>query len=410
MRILFVHNNFPAQFRNLADDLRQEGRHELVAIGAENAADVPGIKVIRYATPDLNAPEIHAFARRFDAESRRAEQVLYAATTLIDGGFEPDLIFAHCGWGESLPLRALFPQARIAIYCEYFYRREGQDVAFDSIDGRMGVDGLTQVHAFNASTLLAMTDADILISPTQWQRSTYPKDFQSRIQVAHEGVDIEIARPDPLAWFELPGGRRLTREDEIVTYLSRSLEPMRGFHVFLRAAIEILAARPRAQIVIVGATKPSYGPLAPDGSDWKTHLLRELLPALDLSRVHFLEPQPYGDFLSLLQISSAHVYLTYPFVLSWSLIEAMAVGAPLVASDTEPVREVLEHGRNALLTPFHDPRTLAETVARTLADPAQGALRARQARADAAAFFDRRTCVASLREILGLKRAESAAA
>ena len=405
MRVLFVHNNFPAQFRNLATDLADDGGHEIVAIGAEGAADLPGVRVLRYATPDLSAADVHPFARRFHCESRREEQVLYSATTLIDEGFLPELIFAHCGWGETLPLRSIFPKARIAIYCEYFYRREGQDVAFDGIDGRMGVDGLAQVHALNASTLLAMTDGDILISPTQWQRSTYPAEFQSRLQVAHEGVDLEIARPDPLAWFELPGGRRLTREDEVVTYLTRSLEPMRGFHVFLSAAPEILRARPRAEIVIVGATRPSYGPLAPGGLDWKTHLLREASSELDLSRIHFLEPAPYSAFISLLQISSAHVYLTYPFVLSWSLIEAMAVGAPIVASDTGPVRDVIEHGCNGTLTPFHDAQALASAVAKALAEPDRSAMLARQARVDAAARFDRRKCVAAIREILGVPHA-----
>ena len=270
--------------------------------------------------PAFDVSATHPFARRFDVECRRAEQVLFAASALAASGFTPDVVVVHCGWGENLPLGPCSRTPVTSSIANSTIASEGQDVHFDEEQGRFGIDGVASLHCNNAATLIALADSDVGISPTLWQRSTYPKEFHDKIKVVHEGVDTQKVRPDPLASLRLPGGRRLTREDEIVTYASRSLEPIRGFPSFLRAVPDILAARPNAEIVIVGAERATYGPGAPDGSSWKTHCLKEMLPRLDLSRVHFLDRLPYEEFLSVLQISSAHVYLTYPFVLSWSLV------------------------------------------------------------------------------------------
>ena len=241
---------------------------------------------------------------------------MFAAGALSANGFVPDLIVAHCGWGETLPLKSVFPKARFAVYCEFFYRPGGQDVDFEPELSRFGVDGLAALNCKNASTLIALAECDVGLSPTHWQKSTYPTVFQDKIHVVHEGVDTTWIRPDPTAKFKLPGGRYLSRADEVVTFAARSLEPMRGFHKFLSAVPEILERRPRAEIVIVGGEQPSYGPGAPDGGDWKTFCLQQALPRLDLARVHFLDRLPHDRLLALMRISSAHVYLTYPFVLS----------------------------------------------------------------------------------------------
>jgi glycosyltransferase involved in cell wall biosynthesis len=202
----------------------------------------------------------------------------------------------------------------------------------------------------------------------------------------------------------LPGGRKLTRDKEIVTFLSRSLEPMRGFHIFLRAVPEILRARPRAEIVIVGDEKASYGPGAPDGTNWKTFCLNEMLPELDLSRVHFLDRLPYDNYLSLVQISSVHVYLTYPFVLSWSLIEAMSASCTIVASDTAPVREVIEDGKSGILVPFHESAAVAEAVIAVLSEPSHYASFGRAARQTVAERYDERICVPEALRLLGVEQ------
>ncbi len=402
MNFLFVHNNFPAQFGNLARELARDPQNQVAAIGAEGSRSLESVRLQRYRMPAFDVSSTHVLARRFDVECRRAEQVLYAATTLAASGFVPDCIVAHCGWGENIPLRAAFPKAKLIIYCEYFYRPEGQDVHFDPEQPRFGIDGLAGLQCNNASTLIALSECDLGISPTNWQRSTYPKEFRDKIRVVHEGVDLQKICPDPLAQFVLPGGLKLSKDREVVTFLSRSLEPMRGFHVFLRAVPEILRARPSAEIVIVGNEKASYGPGAPDGTNWKTFCLKEMLPTLDFSRVHFMDRLPYDKYLALLQVSSVHVYLTYPFVLSWSLVEAMAVGCTIVASDTAPVREAIEDDITGILAPFHDSEAIAAAVVAILADPSRYANLGPAARAVVAERYDMRKCIPIALRLLGI--------
>lgn len=401
MNVLFVHNNFPAQFRHVAHKLRQREDGRLAAIGAETATPVEGVDLRRYQAPAASA-SVHAFARRFEVECRRAEQVMFAALKLKSEGFEPDLMLAHCGWGETLPLRSVFPRSRLAVYCEFFYRAEGQDVGFDPETGQFGVDGLVGLGAKNASTLAALAECDLGLSPTPWQRSTFPREFQSKIHVAHEGVDTQWITPDASAQFNLPGGPRLDRSDEIVTYFARGLEPMRGFHIFMRALPELQRARPQAHFVVVGAEEASYGNPAPDGGDWKQWCLREALPRLDLARVHFLDRLPHAELRALMQVSTVHVYLTYPFVLSWSCIEALSAGCAVVASDTAPVRDVIVDDENGVLTPFHDAPALATAIADLLADAPRRARLSRAARETAVAGFDVETCVARTLGLLGL--------
>src|SRR5271166_2579297 len=402
MKVLFVHNNFPAQFGNLAEALHQMGGFELAAIGAENAQAVEGVAIHRYAVQPVDVSATHPFARRFDAECRRAEHVLMAASALASSGFTPDFILAHCGWGETLPLRAVFPKAKFVVYAEFFYRGEGQDVHFDPEGPRLGMDGLAALQCKNASTLLALTAADAAISPTRWQRSTFPHELQDKIQVAHEGIDLEWFRPDPTARFALPSGRVVTKSEEVLTFASRNLEPLRGYHVFMRALPEILRARPEAQVIIAGGDGNSYSHAPPPGRSWKTHYLDAVVSKLDLSRVHFVGRLAPASYLSLLQVSTAHVYLTYPFVLSWSLLEAMATECEIVASDTAPVREVVEDRRNGVLVPFLDPSALAEAVAARLSRRRQAPNYGVAARATIVERFDKRACVRNALRAMGL--------
>ena len=402
MNVLFVHNNFPAQFRNLATHLARSPAHKVAAIGAEGAQSIDNVLLRRYRMPPFNVAATHPFARRFDVESIRAEQVLFAIGDLKAAGFTPDVIVGHCGWGETLPLRAAFPVARIATYCEYYYRSEGQDVHFDPESPRIGIDGVVTLHCKNASTLLALAESDLGISPTWWQRHTFPDEFQAKIAVVHEGVDMDKLRPKADARFVLPSGAVLDRSREIVTFVARNLEPMRGYHIFARALPDILRARPQAQVVIVGGEGVSYGHTPPEGENWKTIFFAEVAPQLDPSRVHFLPPLAYDDYVSLLQVSSVHIYLTYPFVLSWSLVEAMAVGCTIIGSDTPPLQEVIEHGYNGWLTPFHDSAALARLVVKALAEPQSVAGFGEAARAVAFERFEKQACIAQALNVLGL--------
>ena len=402
MKFLFVHNNFPAQFRNVVEELRKAGSFELAAIGAQGAQAVEGVAVHRYQVPTIDLSATHPFVRRFEAECWRAEQVLMAASALAASGFIPDFILAHSGWGETLPLRAIFPKARIIIYCEFFYRVEGQDVHFDPEGPRLGVDGVTALQCKNASSLIALAEADAGISPTRWQRSTFPKEFQEKIDVVHEGVDLASIGPDPTARLTLPGGKDLTKTDEIVTFASRNLEPVRGYHLFLRALPAILRARPNAQVVIAGGDGNSYSHAPPAGRTWKAHCLDEVVADLDLSRVHFVGSLGRDSYLNMLQVSSAHVYLTYPFVLSWSLLDAMATECEIVASDTAPVREVIEDRTSGVLVPFHDRSALSQAVVDALANRGPSSKRGASARKTVAERFDKRVCVQEALRAIGV--------
>ena len=402
MKVLFVHNNFPAQFRNLVEALQETGGFELAAICAEGAQAVEGVAIHRYTVQPVDISATHPFARRFDAECRRAEHVLLAASALASSGFHPDFILAHCGWGETLPLRAVFPKGKLIVYAEFFYRSEGQDVHFDPEGPRFGMDGLAALQCKNASSLLALSEADAGVSPTLWQRSTFPPEFQDKIHVVHEGVDLDRFRPNSNARLKLPSGRTVTKSDEVLTFASRNLEPLRGYHVFMRALPEILRARPSAQVVIAGGDGNSYSHAPPAGRNWKTHYLDEVVSKLDLSRVHFVGHLAADTYLNLLQVSAAHVYLTYPFVLSWSLLDAMATECEIVASDTAPVREVVEDRRSGVLVAFHDASALASAVADALARRGQAPNHGPAARATIIERFDKRICVSQALQEIGL--------
>ena len=368
MNVLFVHNNFPGQFQHIARALAHDKKFKVAAIGSRTSRPIGGVDVVKYGLQHINASLAHPFARRFDVECHRAEQVLYALTSLASSGFVPDVILAHPGWGEALPLRTVFPRAKIIIYCEFFYQASGRDVGFDPEFPPNGLDGNVGLHLKNASTLLALADCDSAVSPTEWQQSTFPAEFQKKITTIHDGIDTDLLRPNPNATFRLPAGRQLRSSDEVVTFVCRNLEPLRGYHIFMRALPHIMAERPRSQIVIIGGDRVSYGAPAPDGTTWKTLFLNEVADRIDLSRVHFVGRLQYSEYIRALQVSSAHVYLTYPFVLSWSLLEAMSAGCIVIASDTAPVRDAINNG-NGILSPFFDFDGLANKVVEVLANP-----------------------------------------
>ena len=403
-KILFVHNNFPAQFLHIAQALAHEPGMELAAIGTQTARRLSGVTLMKYSVSDPDVATTHPFARRFDLECRRAEEVLYAASSLSASGFVPDIVMAHPGWGEALPLRSIFPKANLVSYCEFFYRAEGQDTGFDPEFPQPGIDGDVGLRVKNAASLLALVDCDSAISPTHWQRSTFPEEFQPKINVIHEGVDVDKAKPSPNAKLRLPSGRILSKADDVVTFVARNFEPVRGFHIFMRALPRILAGHPRAQIVFVGGEGNPYGASPPEGQTWKTLFFNEIADRVDKSRIHFAGHLQHADYLRALQISSAHVYLTYPFVLSWSLLEAMSTGCLVVASATPPVEEVV-NSDNGILVPFFDVDQLADRVIEALTHPRRFMAHRARARATITKNFDvRQVCLPKLLDFLGLER------
>ncbi len=369
MKILFVHQNYPGQFLHLAPALVARGHDCLAFTDAVNSRD-PGIPVARYRfDPPPVDPAATRLGRTFTLMGDRAVAVARAASKLREKGYVPDVIFGHSGWGETLFLKEIWPEAKLLIYAEFYYRGVGRDVGFDPEFQTPSLDATMIAQGRAAHLGQALLHADAGVAPTQWQASTFPPALRPMIEVIHDGIDTARVAPDPLATFTLPDGSILRSGDEVISFVNRNLEPYRGWHIFLRALPAVLNARPKAKVVIVGGDGVSYGPAPKDGRSWKQTLLDEVGPALDLSRVHFVGRVPHDQFVRLMQVTSAHAYLSYPFVLSWSMLEAMAAGALVIGSRTAPVEEVIEDGVNGRLVDFFDVAAWSSALIAALAQP-----------------------------------------
>ncbi|ROH85546.1 glycosyltransferase [Pseudomethylobacillus aquaticus] len=400
MRILFIHQNFPGQFKHLAPALAARG-HQVHALTMRDIGTSlwQGVAILRYQPERGSSPEIHPWLVDLETKLIRAEACSKAAYAMKDQGYAPDLIIAHPGWGESLFLKQVWPHAKLMVYSEFYYRAQGSDVNFDpefsledrTLDARMMIK--------NINNDLNLTQADLAISPTHWQADSHPPQFRHKISVIHDGIDTQKIVPNAAVSMSIRSSVRdemihLNAQSEVVTFVNRNLEPYRGYHVFMRALPALLKARPQARVLIVGGDETGYGAKPPEGQRWRDIFFNEIRPQLDqqaLSRIHFLGKLPYDDFIALLQLSSVHVYLTYPFVLSWSLLEAMSAGCSIVASDTAPLREVLRQDDNGVLVDFFDSAALAANVAALLADPARRQHMGQAARKFAQAHYDLRT-------------------
>lgn len=393
MKILFIHQNFPGQFKFLAPALAANPAHAVVAMTMQkvNVAEWQGVKLVPYSASRGTTPNVHPWVSDFETKTIRGEACFRAALKLREQGFTPDVIIAHPGWGESLFLKDVWPKARLGIYGEFYYHPEGADVGFDPEFPALDAGEVCRLRLKNLNNLLHFEVADQGISPTHWQASTFPEPFRSKISVVHDGIDTAAVAPNANVGLTLGNSLNLTRQDEIITFVNRNLEPYRGYHTFMRALPGILQSRPKAQVLIVGADDVSYGARPPEGKKWKDIFLEEVRDRLDMSRVRFLGTVPYSHFIPLLQLSTVHVYLTYPFVLSWSLLEAMSVGCAIVASDTQPLREAVRHDDTGRLVDFFDANALATQVCELLDDqPARARLGA-NARAFAQANYDLKT-------------------
>ncbi|MBF0372931.1 MAG: glycosyltransferase family 4 protein, partial [Alphaproteobacteria bacterium] len=368
MRILFVHQSFPAQYKHLVRHFADQPGNEVVVMRQKTGRVVEGVRTIIYEPAAEGATSGDRYVKLVEPALRNANAVLEEAWKLQRSGFRPDIMIGHNAWGETLFLKEVWPDTPLLSYFEFFYRPYGADLGFDP-EFPPGRDSRAHSRIMNTTNLLGLQAADWGQSPTRWQRQQFPETFHSRISVIHDGIDTNTVVPWPTRRLSLPNGRELTRQDEIVTYVSRSLEPYRGFHTFMRALPEILRRRPRAQVLVVGAEGVSYGPSLSDGRSFKAALLAEQKSGIDLSRVHFLGHVTYEQFLAILQISSVHIYLSYPFVLSWSMLEAMSAGCLVVGSATPPVQEVIQHGVNGLLADFFSPAEIAARVEEVFSHP-----------------------------------------
>jgi len=408
LKFLFVHQNFPGQYRHVAPRLAAAG-HQVVGLGEEPNVRrqmplglTPGVRLVGYRMPpaDKSKAAGDLGSSHLEGALRRARTVARAAIELRKRGFVPDAVGVHIGWGEGIFLKDVFPEARHVVFCEYFYRPEGSDFGFDPEFPPRPL-GRLRLRLMNAHLLLALEASDWGVAPTQWQAKQFPDGYRNRISVIHDGIDTGRVRPNAEAVFQLPGGRSFGPGDRVVTYATRNFEPYRGFHVFMRAVPLILERCPDAHIVVVGNDEVSYSPRLAPGQTYRQRAMKELGDRIDPRRVHFCPGLPYDQYLALLQRSSAHIYLTYPFVLSWSLLEAMSAGCVVIASRTAPVEEVIRDRDNGLLVDFFSPEEIAARVEEAVREPSAVEGLRRRARETVVERFDlKRLCLPAQSDLI----------
>ena len=386
MRLLFIHRSFPGQFLRLVDALVRDRGHQIVFITRPTDLDIAGVTKLTYAVAPASH-RTHRDAAEFDAAMRRAQAVAEVAAGLRQAGFQPDIVIGHEGWGETLNVRDVWPGIPLLGFREYFYHEAGADAGFDP-EFPVEPWQASLVRAKNAVGMLSLLAGHPGVTPTAWQRSLYPKWAQPAIGLVPDGVDLGVCRPDPATRsgpFDL-GGIRIEQDQHLVTFVARDLEPYRGFHVFTRALPWILG-RPNVQVICVGGDGVSYG-LAPATGTWRSRLLSELDGRVDTARLHFPGRVAYRDYVRLLQRSDIHTYLSYPFIASWSLREALASGCAVVAGDTAPAREFVRHGETGWLVPPLNSVAVASAILDLLDDPVRRASLGRGARRWAEANLD----------------------
>lgn len=365
MRILFLHDNFPAQFGPIGEYLAKKGWE--VCFGTHRKVlKSPHIKVFNYNPHREITKGVHPYAAPFERAAINGQAAARACIELKKSGFVPDVMMAHSGWGPGMYLKDVFPDARYIGYFEWYYQPIGPDVAFMSGDAPRSEDELLRTRGRNAPILTDLAACDYGLVPTQFQKDQFPGLLTEKLKKLHDGVDVDTYAPRPGAGLALPG-LDLSHAEEIITYVARGMEPYRGFPQFMAAAAEVMRRRPNAHFVIAGEDRVAYGQKLPNGETWKKRMLAQ--HAFDDKRLHFTGLIPRDQYLKLLQASSIHVYLTVPFVLSWSMMEAMSAGCLVLGSDTEPVRELIEHEKNGLLVDFHNVQAIARAIGRVLDDP-----------------------------------------
>ena len=386
MNYLFIHRNLPGQYEHLINALLNDPDSEIIGICQEYVPQqhaLFGLRVIQYETDWQSYRGFQEAMACVASDLANGHAVAAMLTQLKLEGFRPDVAFSHLGWGEASFFKDVYPDTPLVGYCEFYYRSTGSDADFYQ-DRLLTLNDRYRIRSANAAKLMGLVSMDAGTSPTEWQKSLYPSEFQSKIRVVHEGVPVSRIKPDPNVRFRLASGEYLTRQDLVITYASRNLEPQRGFPTLVKMVDEICRRRTDCQFVIAGGDEVSYSESI-EGLTYREKLLRET--PLDPSRVHFVGRLMFDDYVKMLQVSSVHVYLTVPFALSWSMIEAMAAGCAIVGSDTQPVNEVIQHGRNGLLADFFSPALIAGWVDELLDNPSRRNELGLQARGDVMSKF-----------------------
>lgn len=359
LNVLVVHQNFPGQFRNLVKRSILSSDIDVLGVGLDTAPGMPGVKLIRYKPTRGFSEKTHPYLRNYEECILRGQQVSRLLSDLKRNGYRPDVILAHPGWGETLFVKDVFCNVPLVHYCEYFYHVEGADVGFDH-EYPSDIDTFAKLRANNAMHLLNLEQCDLGITPTAWQFKLHPQAYQSKLKICHEGIDIESGGRGLVERCKVADDLSISSDDKIITYVARNLEPYRGFHSFMRAISIVLKNNPTVRVVVVGGDDVSYGRQPIGYDNWRLKMLDEL--ELEKSRIHFTGKVSYQEYKRILAISTVHIYLTYPFVLSWSLLEAMSSGCIIVGSKTSPLEEVIEDSHNGFLVEFFDYEGIAKKV------------------------------------------------
>ena len=370
MRILFVHCNYPAQFRHLSQRLAADNNNEIVFLCQNKewtASDVPNLKLSRYQLgrePQSNF--CHPYLRRYETAVLHGQAALREALQLRKDGFEPDLIIGHSGFGNTLYLKEVWPNAKFIGYFEWFYRSQGADVGFGT-NQAPSPDTSLRVHTYNSPIVMDLAHADAAICPTRWQADQFPPAMRQHLSVIFDGVDTEqlpLVKQDARHHtLNIQSGdiqTSIPADVPLVTYVTRCFEPYRGWPQVAEGLALLMQRNPRVHVLLVGSDEVAYGAKRGDGLSWRHWALNQW--PMDPSRLHQLPALGYDDYKRVIQRSWAHVYWTVPFILSWSLMEAMASGCCIVASNTPPVMEMISSGDQGQLVNFFDPDALAQQV------------------------------------------------
>jgi glycosyltransferase involved in cell wall biosynthesis len=367
MKILFLHSNFPAQFRHLAEVLAGDNRNRVLFGTTRKEGQMPGVYKFIYTPSRRPHKETHHYIKPLEDAVLHGQAVYRALDKLKEDGFSPDVVYGHSGWGPTLFIKDIFPQAKLLCYFEWFYSTEGADVGFDP-DEPVTPDDRLRIRIKNTPILTDLYSCDAGLCPTLWQRNQFPKEYHNKLNVLHDGIDTQYFSPQKGIKLILPSvGLDLSEVKEIVTYVSRGMEPYRGFPQFMESVSLLQKRRKSCHVVVVGENRVAYGRQLPDGKTFKQLMLDKF--DFDLSRLHFTGRLPYPLYLQVLRASSTHVYLTRPFVLSWSMLEAMSTGCLIIASNTPPVTEVVHDGENGILVDFFSPEDIVEKIEYALDNP-----------------------------------------
>lgn len=381
LNIVFIHYELPGQFLHLIRYLAKQPQYNVFGICHENAEAVNDNSLYQqlytYQPKQLDSSLTHHYVTDLQRSVLNAQAVFEILQQCLLQGIHFDLAVAHTGWGETLYFKDIYPDTPLLGYAEFFFHAKGADAGFDP-ENPVSKDRSLQIKTLNAQLLLGMNECDTLVTPTNWQKSLFPELWQDQLNMIHEGVNVDLCKPDQEITFTLPGGTQLSRKNEVVTYSARNLEPYRGFPVFLKAIERVCQSRPDCHIIITGGDQISYSKKLADGECYREKYLKTV--SLPESRVHFLGKVSYSTHIQLLQLSSVHVYLTYPFVLSWSFIEAMACGCVIIASDTPPVMDFLEAERNGITVKFFDDEQIAGEIGEVFNHPQRKSYLGRAAR------------------------------